>query len=179
MRLLASSQAVVVACVLAIASAGQAAETGETFAVARVVNGDTIRLVNGQTVRLAQIDAPGVSPGVECYGLRASAITKALLPKGTAVRLRADPSTYPFDEQGRILRYVIRDHDGVNVNLRLVSVGAAAPYFSDGHCGQYAPRLVELARNAKARKRGLWGACPRTKYDPSRAVDTRHTRLVD
>jgi endonuclease YncB( thermonuclease family) len=34
------------------------------------------------------------------------------------------------DQYGRLLRYVVRVRDGVNVNIRLVAVGAAAPYFT-------------------------------------------------
>jgi hypothetical protein len=38
--------------------------------------------------------------------------------------------------------------------------------------GRYADRLLAEARRAKAAKRGLWGACPRTVLDPYRGVDT-------
>ena len=55
----------------------------------------------------------------------------------------------------------------------LVAVGAAAPYFFEGRKGRYASKLELLAKSAKNKKLGLWGACPRTQYDPYRAVDTR------
>ena len=45
------------------------------------------------------------------------------------------------DRYGRLLRYVVRVSDGLNVNVRLVTVGAAAPYFYDGARGMYARRL--------------------------------------
>lgn len=73
---------------------------------------------------------------------------------------------------GRLLRYVIRA-DGVNVNISLVALGAAAPYFYEGRRGRYANRLERLAKRAKARKQGLWGVCPRTVYDPYRGIETR------
>ena len=74
---------------------------------------------------------------------------------------------------GRLLRYVFRVRDGVNVNLRLVAVGAAAPYFYEGRRGRYANRLEALVKRARTLKLGLWSACPRTRYDPYRGVQTR------
>ena len=132
-----------------------------------------IVLRNGQRVRLVQIDTPEVSFGTECYGAQASATTRRLLPSGTRVALTTEPSTDRVDDYGRLLRYVVRARDGVNVNLRLVAVGAAAPYFYDGRRGRYAARLEALARHAKAKHFGLWGACPHTPYDPYRGIATR------
>ena len=54
----------------------------------------------------------------------------------------------------------------------MVTAGAAAPYFYGYDEGKYALRLMAEARKAKAAKRGLWGACPRTVLNPYRAVDT-------
>ena len=59
------------------------------------------------------------------------------------------------------------------MNLRLVALGAAAPYFFDGRRGRYARRLEALALRAQRQKRGLWRACPRTVYDPYRGIATR------
>jgi len=129
-------------------------------------------LRNGQRVRLVQIDTPEVYFGTECYGPQASATTKRLLPVGTRVRLMPEPATDRVDDFGRLLRYVIRT-DGVNVNLRLVAVGAAAPWFYMGRRGMYATQLQRLAELARAKHLGLWGACPRTRYDPYRAIETR------
>ena len=61
----------------------------------------------------------------------------------------------------------------MNVNVRLVAVGAAAPYFYKGRRGKYAALLEVLAKHAKARKIGLWKACPHTLYDPYHGVQTR------
>ena len=96
-------------------------------------------LRNGQRVRLVQIDTPEVFFGVECYGHEASATTERLLPPGTRVRLLAEPATDRVDDFGRLLRYVVRA-DGVNVNLRIVALGAGAPYFYEGRRGRYAGR---------------------------------------
>jgi endonuclease YncB( thermonuclease family) len=141
-----------------------------------VVDGDTVALTTGAHVRLVQIDTPEVYFQSECYGHQASAVTKALLPSGTAVRLVAEPATDRVDQYGRLLRYVIRARDGLDVNVRLVAVGAAAPYFYRHRRGRYAARLEVLARHARARKLGLWGRCARTPYDPYRAVATGLSR---
>jgi micrococcal nuclease len=143
------------------------------YRVDRVIDGDTVRLRNGQSVRLVQIDTPEVFFGIECYGAQASATATRLLPEGARVRLFAEPATDRVDDFGRLLRYVVRVKDGVNVNLALVAVGAAAPYFYEGRRGRHASRLELLAKSAKAKKLGLWRACPRTAYDPYAAIQTR------
>jgi micrococcal nuclease len=163
--------AALVAVVVAPSAAGRSGTA--LYRVERVIDGDTIALRNGQHVRLVQIDTPEVYFGLECYGHAASLTTERLLPVGTGVRLFAEPATDRVDEYGRLLRYVVRANDGLNVNIRLVAVGAAAPYFYDGRRGRYARLLDALARRAKAKKLGLWGACPRTRYDPYRGVRTR------
>jgi micrococcal nuclease len=168
-RLLALA-AVLAAAFVGAASSGTAQAT--VFRVDHVADGDTITLRNGQRVRLVQIDTPEVFFGAECYGPQASATAKRLLPPGTLVRLFPEPAGDRVDDFGRLLRYVIRA-DGLNVNLRLVALGAAAPYFYEGQRGRYAARLEALALNARRQKRGLWKICPRTVYDPYRGIETR------
>jgi endonuclease YncB( thermonuclease family) len=152
--------------------AGASATSTVTYRIAHVTDGDTVVLANGQRVRLVQIDTPEVFFGTECYGREASATTTRLLPAGTRVRLFAEPATDSVDDFGRLLRYVVR-LDGVNVNLRLVAVGAAAPWFYEGRRGKYANQLERLAKRARARRLGLWRACPRTVYNPYAAIETR------
>ncbi len=158
-----------------IASSTTSASTSSTavYRIDHVVDGDTVDLTNGAKVRLVQIDTPEVYFGVECYGRQASATTKRLLPAGSTVRLAAEPATDRVDRYGRLLRYVTRARDGLDVNVYLVRIGAAAPYFYNGRLGRYAALLDRLARRARARHLGLWGACPHTPYDPFRGVDTR------
>jgi endonuclease YncB( thermonuclease family) len=169
----ASLVAVVAAFALAAPGATNAGVRQSVFVVDRVVDGDTIALRNGQRVRLVQIDTPEVYFGVECYGRQASAAAERLLPPGTRVYLLAEPATDRVDEYGRLLRYVVRVKDGVNVNLRLVADDAAAPYFYNGRRGRYATRLEALAARARNQKRGLWKACPHTVYDPYSSIETR------
>ena len=151
------------------ASSGQAV----TYRIDHVTDGDTVVLRNGQRVRLVQIDTPEVYFGTECYGRAAARVTERLLPPGAPVRLYAEPATDRIDDYGRLLRYVIRAKDGVNVNVVLVAVGAAAPYFYEGRRGEYASRLEILSKSARAKHLGLWGACPHTAYDPYHGIETR------
>jgi endonuclease YncB( thermonuclease family) len=88
------------------------------------------------------------------------------------VRLAVEPATDRVDQYGRLLRYVFRVRDGLNVNVFLVKHGDAAPYFYRGRRGEYAPRLERDAQRARAAQLGLWGACPRTPVDFERRVET-------
>jgi endonuclease YncB( thermonuclease family) len=145
---------------------------GRAARIAYVVDGDTVQLTNGRRVRLVQIDTPEVYNSPECYGKQASKITKRLLPSGTAVRLYREPKTDAVDVYGRLLRYVFRVRDSLDVNVQLVRVGAAAPYFYDYRRGRYARMLVRLALRARRRHLGLWGRCPGTPWDPNHGVST-------
>ena len=159
------------------AESGSAGGTRLTVArVTKITDGDTIHVDGGTRVRLVQIDTPEVYFGAECYGHEASAAAARLLPLGTVVRLVRDPKTDGVDRYGRLLRYVVRARDGLNVNVRLVAVGAAAPYFYAGERGRYAPLLDRLARKARVQRKGLWGACPGTPYDPRHSVETGRER---
>lgn len=140
--------------------------------IASVTDGDTVRLATGYRVRLVQIDTPEVYFSAECYGRRASATTKRLLPPGALVRLTVEPATDSVDQYGRLLRYVTRVRDGLNVNVYLVRIGAAAPYFYRGRRGRYASLLDRLGGRARAHHLGLWGACPGTPYRPDVGVAT-------
>jgi endonuclease YncB( thermonuclease family) len=166
-----------IAAVLAVASlafvAGQASVDARpaqaTGVVESVTDGDTLRLTNGLRVRLLQIDTPELGSG-ECYSRAARTALLQRVPVGSRVVLEGDPRLDRVDRYGRLLRYV---HRGTtNVNVALVRAGAAAPYFYGGDRGRYSARLYAEATRAKAAKRGLWGACPRTVLDPENAVET-------
>ena len=157
---------------VALVASGSARATAQaTYRIDHVTDGDTVVLRNGQRVRLVQIDSPEKFFGLECYAREASDAAERLLPEGTRVRLLPEPVTDRIDDFDRLLRYVVR-LDGVNVNLRLVALGAAAPFFYEGQRGMYANRLEALAKRARARHLGLWGACPNTRYDPYHGIET-------
>jgi endonuclease YncB( thermonuclease family) len=149
-----------------------AASTSKVLRIDHVADGDTVDLTNGAKVRLVQIDTPEVYFHPECYGQQASALTKRLLPPGTAVLLTREPATDSVDSYGRLLRYVIRRRDSLEINVRLVAVGAAAPYFYRGRRGRYAATLTRLALRARRHHLGLWGRCPGTAYNPNEGVST-------
>jgi micrococcal nuclease len=164
-----------VAAALALAfamhvTAAPATTTG--LRIDHVTDGDTVVLTNDQRVRLVQIDTPEIYFGRECYASQASAATRGLLKPGTLIALVKEPATDSVDQYDRLLRYVIRVRDGLNVNLRLVAIGAAAPYFYHGRRGRFASEIERLALRARVRNLGLWGQCPGTRYDPYHSVKT-------
>jgi micrococcal nuclease len=169
-RLSAAAAIAAIAVVALSTSVGAAtARSSEVVVVASVYDGDTLSLRDGRRVRLLQIDTPELGSG-ECYSRAARTALLALAPPGKKAVLEADPALDRVDRYGRLLRYVKRN--GVNVNLELARRGAAAPYFYRGDRGRYAGSLMRVAQSAKAAKRGLWRACPRTVLDPFRAVST-------
>ena len=114
--------------------------------VASVTDGDTLRLADNRRIRLVQIDAPEVPQG-ECYSEQALNKLTRLAPVGVDVALRLDRALDAKDEHGRFLAYVT--YGKKNLNLQLVELGAAAPYFFQGKRGQYAEDLMRAAVRAK------------------------------
>jgi micrococcal nuclease len=159
-----------VALVLLLVACGGGDDESPTRArVARVIDGDTIALADGRRVRLVQIDAPEEEDG-ECYADDATTALERLLPPGTPVRLEADGRLDDVDRYGRLLRYAHRE--SLNVNLVLVERGAAGVWFFDGERGRYADELLAAAREARAKRRGLWRACPAARLDPERPISS-------
>lgn len=141
--------------------------------IASITDGDTIKLGDGRSVRLIQIDTPELN-GSECYAKEAQQALARLLAKKGALRLTTDPNLDKVDAYGRLLRYLYQGKR--NINLEMVKIGAAAPYFYRSERGQFATQLLEAAESAKAQGLGLWSACPGTKLDPNRALTTRQSQ---
>jgi endonuclease YncB( thermonuclease family) len=129
---------------------------GDRATVEYVNDGDTLRTTSGSRVRLVQIDAPELH--TDCYGKAALAALKRLAPPGRSITLVRDPALDATDRYGRILRYVYVG--GTNVNVALVRLGAASPYFYRGDRGAHARQLEQAVDGARAARRGYWGACP-------------------
>ena len=156
----------VVAALLALAAVAGSrhAVAGRTDAVTivRVVDGDTVvaHLPGGdERVRLIGIDTPEtVDPRkpVQCFGREASNRTKALLPKGTPIRLERDAEAR--DRYGRLLAYVFRSGDGTFVNLALAEEGFAHQLTIPPNVA-YADRFGAATAAARSAGRGLWSAC--------------------
>ena len=94
--------------------------------IASITDGDTIKLTNGKSVRLLQIDTPELK-GNECYAKEAQVALANLLNIRGTLRLRIDPKIETNDGYGRLLRYIFKGK--VNVNVVMVRIGAATPYF--------------------------------------------------
>lgn len=137
--------------------------------IIKVYDGDTITLSTGEKVRFLQIDTPELSPA-ECYGEEARSALVSLLNSPGQLSLKTDPKLDKVDRYGRLLRYVFIGK--TNINLRLVEIGAAAPYFYKGDKGQYSTQILKAAQNAKAKSLGLWKSCPKTQLTSTNAVTT-------
>ena len=137
--------------------------------ITKVYDGDTLTLSTGEKVRLLQIDTPELSPA-ECYGEEARGTLLSLLGLSGQLSFKTDPKLDKVDRYGRLLRYIFIGK--TNINLKLVELGAAAPYFYKGERGAYSEQILKAAKYAKAEGIGLWKNCPSTKLIPTRAVVT-------
>jgi micrococcal nuclease len=146
---------------------GQSASAAS--AVARVTDGDTVTLTTGEKVRLLQIDTPELSSS-ECYGFEARNVLIGLLSGPGSVTLKADPKLDQVDRYGRLLRYIFVGK--TNINLKMVEMGAASPYFYRGEKGQYSSQILRAAKNAKSKSLGLWKSCPGTQLTPTSSLTT-------
>ena len=145
------------------------APASAVITVASITDGDTIKLGDGRSVRLLQIDTPELR-GSECYAKEAQVALANLLNQRGALRLTTDPNLDRVDAYGRLLRYVFKGR--MNLNLEMVKIGAATPYFYKRELGRYSDELLKAAQSAQERKVGLWGACPGTKLNPYYALTT-------
>jgi endonuclease YncB( thermonuclease family) len=145
------------------------------YRVDHVIDGDTIALRGGARVRLVQIDTPEVYFGVECYGKKAAEATKTLLRPGTLVRLSPEPATDRVDQYGRQLRYVVRVRDGLNVKLRLVAAGAAAPTSTRV---ALAGTPVGWRRSPSRRGHGGWACGCVPAHDQQPLPGNRHGKVI-
>jgi len=138
--------------------------------VVSIYDGDTLTLDTGAKVRLLQIDTPELSSG-ECYGQEARQALIKLVGK-SKITLEGDSASADQDRYGRLLRYVFVGKK--NLNLELVKIGAAAPYFYKGERGKYSDKLLKAAERAKSKKLGLWSKCLGTQLIPTKALDTKN-----
>lgn len=161
---------VVLVAILAIGVPISIAHTASAITtITKVHDGDTVTLSTGERVRFLQIDTPELSPA-ECYGEEARSALVSLLNTPGQLSLKADSNLDKVDRYGRLLRYVFIGK--TNINLKLVEIGAAAPYFYKGDKGQYSTQILKAAKNAKAKSLGLWKSCPGTQLTPNNAVTT-------
>lgn len=137
--------------------------------VAKIYDGDTVIMADGMKIRLLQIDAPELAEN-ECFAKESKTALVNLLAKKGTVTLKADPASASFDRYGRALRYIFVGK--LNVNLEMIKIGAAAPYFYQGEKGIYSAAMLKAAQDAKFYKVGLWKTCPGTQLVPTKAITT-------
>lgn len=137
--------------------------------IIKIYDGDTVTMADGLKIRLLQIDAPELAEG-ECFADKAKATLVSLLSKKGNITLKSDPASASYDRYGRALRYIFIGN--LNVNLEMVKLGAAAPYFYQGEKGIYSEALLKAAQDAKLYKVGLWKECPGTQLVPTKAITT-------
>lgn len=133
--------------------------------VVHIVDGDTVdvRLAsNGVTkrVRLLGIDTPEkYGPTVECGAHRATDSMAAMAPIGTRVVLVSDPTQALRDRYDRLLRYVVRSRDSVDLNKRQIVKGLARVYVYDNDPFKRVDAYRTAQYNARTANRGLWATC--------------------
>ncbi len=137
--------------------------------ITSITDGDTIKLSDGTSVRLLQIDSPELR-GNECYATEAQKALAKLINRSGKISLTTDPNLDEVDRYGRLLRYLFIGKR--NINLEMVRIGAAAPYFYRSERGLYSEKLIKAAQSARANSRGLWSACPNATLEPNRALAT-------
>ena len=137
--------------------------------ITSITDGDTIKLSDGTSVRLLQIDSPELR-GNECYATEAQKALAKLINRSGKISLTTDPNLDEIDRYGRLLRYLFIGKR--NINLEMVRIGAAAPYFYRSERGLYSEKLIKAAQSARANSRGLWSACPNTELKPNLALQT-------
>ncbi len=124
-----------------------------TYLVTRVIDGDTIELANGEKVRYIGVDTPELhhpQKEVEYYAREAYEANRRLV-EGKRVRLELDVEER--DRYGRILAYVYVDD--LMVNEWLVANGYARVATFPPNV-KYAERFLQLEREARQAKVGLW-----------------------
>jgi micrococcal nuclease len=143
------------ACGLALAAIGYAAEFGK---VVRVVDGDTIKVRIGrrvETVRLIGVDTPETvdrrSP-VQYFGREASAFVKRVANQ-ERVRLERDPECSNRDKYRRLLRYVYLE-DGTLLNAEIIAQGYGFAYTK--YPFSLVTKCRRLEKAARREGRGLW-----------------------
>jgi len=139
----------------------------ENVLVKRVVDGDTLVLANGDRVRLIGIDTPEIHESNKLYrdsqrsqqsaseikemGERSYQFTKNLV-EGKVVSLEFDVEKR--DKYKRLLAYVYLK-DKTFVNAEIIKQGYASLMTYPPNV-KYADLFLELYREARENKRGLW-----------------------
>jgi len=145
----------------------------EAAIVEAIIDGDTLAIRGGTegrvftstaqtTVRLLEVDTPETkhpSKPVECFGPQATTFLHKIAPVGSTVW--AAPDVERTDRYGRDLLY-LWNVDGAFVNLEIVRTGHGRAVLYEPN-DRYITQMRVAEVQAKAAKRGLWGACSGTR----------------
>ena len=127
----------------------------------RVIDGDTIDVsIAGRTerVRLIGVDSPETNGPPICYGQEATAYAQEMLPQvGGAIWLEKDVSE--TDRYDRLLRYVWLDPKRQRMLDEAMVAGGYAQVSTFPPDVKYVDLFLSAEREARAERRGLWGAC--------------------
>ena len=122
-------------------------KVSESFIVAEVIDGDTVKLETGQIIRLLGINAPEAD---EHY-YKETTDRLEMLVLGKNVKLESGPEDK--DRYDRLLRYIFIGD--AFVNLQMVKEGYATVYILNPD-EKYYLEFKEAEKNAKEKKLGVW-----------------------
>jgi micrococcal nuclease len=142
-----------------------AARTEVVGKVIFVADGDTVHLRDSLgsriKVRVLGINSPeDRNPPLpaQCWGPEATQFARTTL-LNKQVTVVSDPAQDAFDRYGRVLGYVYLP-DGSNYSVLAARAGSARTYiFHRRPVAEY-PAIAAAEAEARAARRGLWGACP-------------------
>lgn len=146
-------------CAIAAVSCAGGAFAAPTYpaVVTRVVDGDTFHVSDAGrdiTVRILGADTPERG---QCWAKEATAFARTTL-EGKHVRIVEDRSQADRDRYGRSLRYIVLP-DGSNFSVLAARAGTARSYVFNRRPVAEHGAIEAAEREARAAKRGLWGAC--------------------
>ena len=145
-----------------------AASASSPVMVKKVIDGDTIVLADGKRVRYIGINSPELGGPAERFGSEAREFNRKLVDR-EKVLLEFDREKQ--DQYGRVLAYVFLPDDTF-VNAELVRSGHAYCVFRRPNT-KYDPLLLQLQREAMAKKVGMWEKYPN---EEGPFLGNRHSR---
>jgi micrococcal nuclease len=144
---------------------------GRTFAVTKVVDGDTLHVAAAQSggdatkVRLRGIDAPemGTNRTKRMYFAQEATDFVRRTTLGQSVSVYLDEDAESRDRYGRLLAY-LELPDGRFLNEELLSEGLV--YADRRFRHSYSQKYLQLEAAARAQGRGLWKDVTREQMPP-------------
>lgn len=129
--------------------------------IVKVVDGDTVdvRLASNNVVKRVRMIGIDTPESGRCGYVRATRNLKGLAAVGTSVTLVSDPSQALRDRYGRLLRYVMRNRDGRDLNKAQIGGGMARVYVYNNNPFRRTASYRDAQYSARTHDRGLWATC--------------------